>query len=154
MTQSSPVAAGPRPGGGRVAAGLGLREGEGDERAAGRQVREPALLLLVAARQQQRQRAQLLDREDQPARRACPADLLDREADRQQLAAQATVRLGERQAQDVVGGEELLDVPRELRRPVDLGRSRRDPLVGEDADRVAEHLLLLGQAVRPGVREG
>ena len=47
-------------------------------------------------------------------------------------------------------GEELLDVPRELGRPVDLGRARRDPLVGEDADGVAEVALLVGQAVGRG----
>ena len=43
--------------------------------------------------------------------------------------------LRERQAQDVVAGEQLLDVPRELGGPVDLGGARRDPLVGEDRGR-------------------
>ena len=69
-------------------------------------------------------------------------------------AAEPAVRLGERQPEDVVGGEELLDVPGELGRLVDLGGARRDLLVGQHADRVAEHLLLLGQAVGPGVRSG
>ena len=49
-----------------------------------------------------------------------------------------------------MAGEELLDVPRELGGPVDLGRPRRDPLVGEDADGVAQGDLVLGQAVRSG----
>ena len=45
-------------------------------------------------------------------------------------------------------GEELADVLRELAGAIDLGGARRDPLVGQDADRVAEQRLLLGQAVR------
>ena len=44
-------------------------------------------------------------------------------------------------------GEELLDVPRELGGPVDLGGARGDPLVGEDADGVAQRGLVLGQAI-------
>ncbi len=51
-------------------------------------------------------------------------------------------------------GEELAEVLRELAGPVDLGGARRDPLVGEDADGVAEEQLLLGQAVRPGRGRG
>ena len=140
--------------GGGIAARLGLRQGEGDERPAGGEVREPARLLLVGAGEEERQRAKLLDRQDQPAGRADAADLLDREADGQQLAAQPAVLGRERQAEDVVGGEEILDVPGKFGGPVDLGRPRRDPLVGQHTDRVAEHLLLLGQAVGPGIRRG
>ena len=120
----------------------------------GGEVREPAVLLLVGAGEEERQRAELLDREDQAARRAGAADLLDREADGQQVAAEAAVLRRERQPEDVVGGEELLDVPRELGRPVDLGGPGRDLLVGQHPDRVAEHLLLLGQAVGPGSSGG
>ena len=58
----------------------------------------------------------------------------------------------ERQGQDVVLGEEPAHVLGELGGPVDLGGARRDALVGEDADGVAEHLLLLGQAERPWAR--
>ena len=53
-----------------------------------------------------------------------------------------------RQGEDVLGGEELLEVLREGRGPVDLGGARRDPLVGEDLDCVAEVALRLGEAVR------
>ena len=67
--------------GGDVGAGLRLGQGEGDELAAGGEIREPALLLLVGAGEEERQRRQLLDGEDQAARGADPADLLDREAD-------------------------------------------------------------------------
>ena len=57
---------------------------------------------------------------------------------RQEVAAEAAVLLGERQREDVLGGEQLADVLRELAGPVDLGGARRDPLVGEHADGVAE----------------
>ena len=51
-------------------------------------------------------------------------------------------------AEDVLGGEEVLEVPRELGRPVDLGGPGRDPLTGDLADGVAELALLVGEAVR------
>ena len=55
---------------------------------------------------------------------------------------------GERQRQDVLRGEELAEVSRELAGPVDLGGPRGHALVGQHADRIAEELLLLGQPVR------
>ena len=148
------VAPRPRPGCRRVTAGLGFGQCEGDQRPPGGEIREPALLLVVVAGEQEGQRAQLLDREDQAARRARPADLLDREADVQQRAPEPSVGLGKRQPEDVMGREQLLDVPREFGGPVDLRGARRYLFVGEDADRVAEHQLLLGQAVGPGVVSG
>src|SRR5439155_26773297 len=105
------------------------------------------LLLLRRAREQQRQRAELLDREDERRRGTYAADRLDREADREQVRPDAAVLGRERQAEDVVRGEELADVRGELGRPIDLGRTRRDLLVGEEPDRVTEHELLLGQTV-------
>ena len=78
------------------------------------------------------------------------ADLLDREADGKQVATETAVLLRVRQAQDVVAGEELLDVPRELGRPIDLGSARRDPIVGEHPDRVAQRELVVGQAIGRG----
>ena len=50
-----PVAAGAGPGGRDVAACLGLGQRKGDELPAGRQIREPALLLLIGPGQEQRQ---------------------------------------------------------------------------------------------------
>ena len=96
-----------------------------------------------------RQRAELLDGQDQAGRGARPAELLDGEADAQQLPAEAAVLDRERQREDVVVGEQPPHVLGELGRSVDLGGARGDPLVGEDADRVAEHLVLFGQAVGP-----
>ena len=47
-------------------------------------------------------------------------------------------------------GEQPTEVLGELAGAVDLGRPRRDPLVGQDPDRIAEHLVLLGQAIGAG----
>ena len=96
------VADGAGPRGRRVGAGLGLGQGEGDELLAAGELREPAGLLLGRAGDADRQRAELLDGEDQPGRRAGAAQLLDREADAEQVAAEAAVLLGERQRQDVL----------------------------------------------------
>ena len=144
------VATGPGPGRRDVAAGLGLGQGEGDQLPARRPGRgTSARFCSSRAGQEERQRGQLLDGEDQPARRADPADLLDGEADGQQVATEPAVRdSGYGRARMSWLGEQLLDVPRELGRPVDLGRARRDPLVGEDPDGVAEGCLILGEAIR------
>ena len=136
-----------------VGAGLGLGQGERDELLAGRQragTSGPAAPAVPASGIGSD--AELLDGEDQPGRGARPAELLDREADRQQLAAEAAVLGRERQGQDVVVAPAARRrSSRELAGPVDLGGPRRDALVGEDADGVAEQLVLLGQAVRgPG----
>ena len=50
----------------------------------------------------------------------------------------------ERQREDVVVGEQPPHVLGELAGLVDLGGSRRDPLVRQHADGVAEHLVLVG----------
>ncbi len=54
----------------------------------------------------------------------------------------------ERQGQDVVVGQQAAQVLGELAAPVDLGGPGRDALVGQDADGVAEHLVLLGRGGR------
>ena len=66
---------------------------------------------------------------------------------RQEVAAQAAVLGRERQGEDVLGGQELAEILGELAGPVDLGGAGRDALVGEDADGVAQELLLLRQPV-------
>jgi hypothetical protein len=60
------------------------------------------------------------------------------------------VLLPERQAEQIVLGEQPAEVPWILRFGVDLGGARRDPLGDHLADRVAELDLLLAQRV--GVR--
>ena len=85
---------------------------------------------------------------DQARGRARAADLLDREAQREQVGAEAAVALRERDREDVVAREEPPDVVGPLGRPVDLGGPRGDLLVGQLADRVAQEDLLLGEADR------
>ena len=104
-------------------------------------------LLLIRTGQQERQRTERLHREDESRRRADAADRLDRQADRQEVATDPAVFDRERQAEHVVRGEELLDVPRERGRPVDLRGSGGDPLVGQQPHGVAEPELVLGQPV-------
>ena len=113
---------------------------------AGGEAREPAVLLLGRARDLDRDRPEGLDREDQARGGAGAADLLDGEAERQQVRAEAAVALLERDREDVVRREQPAHVLGPGGRPVDLGGARRDPLVGEHADGVAQELLLLGQA--------
>ena len=136
------------PCGRRVRPRLGLGQGERDELLAAGELREPACLLVVAAGQRDREAAELLDGEDEPGRRTGAAQLLHGETDRQQLPAQAAVLGRERQGEDVVIGEEPAHVLGELAGPVDVGRARRDAVIGKDADRVSQHLLLVGQAER------
>ena len=81
-----------------------------------------------------------------PGRRADAAELLDGEAQRQQVRAQAAVALLERDREDVVLREQAADVLGPGGGPVDLRRTGRDPLVGEHPDGVAQEHLLLGQA--------
>ena len=144
------VADGAGPRRGRVGPGLGLGQGEADQPLPGRQPRDPAGLLLGVAGEQDRQRAELVGRQDQPGRRARAAELLDRQADRQEIAAEPAVLLGERQRQDVLGGQQLAEVLRELAGSIDLGGARRDLLVGQDPDRLAQQRLVLGQSVGRG----
>src|SRR5215212_2007328 len=136
-----PTGASPR--GRDIATGLGLGERERDEMLAARKIRKPAVLLLPRAGEQERQAGKLLHGEDQPARRADAADLLDRETDREEVAAEPAVLIRERQAEDVVARQELLDVPRKLRGPVDVRGARPDLLVGQDPDGVAEGGLVV-----------
>ncbi len=94
--------------------------------------------------------AELLHREDQAGRGARPAELLDRQADAEQLPAEAAVLLGEREGEDVLVGQQTTEIVGEFGVPVDVGGAWRDALVGEHADGVAEHLVLLREAERPG----
>ena len=122
------VADGARARGRGIGAGLGLGQGERDEVLAGRELREPACLLLRRPGEEQRQRRELLDREDQAGRGARAAELLDREADGQQVTAEAAVLDRERERQDVLRRQQLAEVLGELGRPVDLGRAWRDTI--------------------------
>ena len=108
----------------RVGAGAGLGQRVRAQQLAGREPRQPALLLLPRARELEPERAELLHGEDQPARRADLRHLLDRDEREQRAGAGAAPLLVEEQAEDALLAEELDDVPRELVRLVDLGRPR------------------------------
>ena len=98
----------------------------------------PLLALARRAEARDRQRAEVLDHQDQRARRAGLGDLLDRDVEHQRPGAGAAVLGLERQADEVVLGEQLADVPRVLAARVDLGRARCDALGDDLADRVAQ----------------
>ena len=146
-TYASPSRAGLRADRAAVGAGRGLGERVRREVLAAREAREEAALLLVGARELDPERAELLDGEDQAARRAGLRGLLDRDERRERAGADAAVLLGEHQPEEAVLAEELDHVPRELGGVVDLGGAWRDPLAGERADEVADLALLRGQPV-------
>src|SRR4029079_7037506 len=76
-------------------------------------------------------------------------DLLDRDEREQRSRPGAADLLGEEEAEDPLVAEELDDVPRELVRRVDLGRTGRDPLARHRSNELAQLALLLAQDV-PG----
>ena len=145
MTYSSPVEPRLAAHGRGVGARAGLGERVGGKPLAGSELGQVALLLLVRPGQLETERAQLLDGDDQAARRTDLGDLLDRHERHQGGGAEAAVLLVVEDAEDPVLAEELDDVPGELGRLVDLGRARRDALARELADQLADLLLLLGQ---------
>ena len=135
---------------GRIGTGCQFRERERDQLPAGGEVGQPRPLLVIGAREDDRQRRELLDGEDEAARRIDAAQLLDRDAGGQQVGTDAAVFLRKRQAEDVLPRKEVLDVVGEFRLLVDLGGARPDLLVGQRPDRVAEEDLVLGQPERLG----
>ena len=114
---------------------------------AARELRQEPLLLLLGAGELDPERAELLDGDDQPARRADLRQLLDRHERHQRARADAAVLLVVHDAEELVLAEDLDDVPRELGRLVDLGGARRDPLARDRAHELADLALLVGQRV-------
>ena len=118
---------------------------------AGGEPRQEALLLLLGARELDRERAELLHREDQPARRADLRDLLDGHQREQRPRARSPVLLVEEEPEDAVLAKELDDVPGELVRRVDLGCARRDALARDRPHEIADLELVVAQLL-PGHR--
>ena len=145
------VADGVGPHRGGVAARLGLREREGGRPLAAGAFGQEALLQLVGAEELDRQRAELLDHQDQGRGGAGLGDLLDRHLQDQGPGAGAAVLLGEGQAEDVVLGEQLAHVPRVLAFAVDLAGARRDLLLRQPAHHVAQVARLLRDLVGAGL---
>ena len=132
---------------GRIGARARLGQRVGGERVARGEPRQEPLLLLLVPGELERERAELLHGEDQPARRADLRDLLDRDDGLERARADAAVLLVGERGEDAVLAEELDDVPRELRGLVDLGRTRRDPLARQGPYEVADLALLTCQRV-------
>jgi hypothetical protein len=90
-----------------------------------------------------RQRAELLDHQDQGAGGAGLGDLLDPDLQHQRPGPGAAVLLLEGQAEDVLLGQQLADVPGVLALAVDLPGPGSDLLDRDLADRLTEveHLL-------------
>src|SRR5258708_1098924 len=86
-----------------------------------------------------------MHRKDQRRARARLGDLLDAHADRDARAGDAAVLLWERNAEDSVFREQLLDVLWILARLVDLGRARGNAILDQLADRVPDGDLLRGE---------
>ena len=137
-------------GGAGVGAGLGLGQPEAGERPAGDEVGQPPLLLLVGAEGQDRVDAEPDAGLERDADRLVDAaELLDRDAQRGEVAAAAAVLLGDDQAEQA----ELAHRVHE-RRP---GSGARGPTaatcgatsrLGEVAHDLAEGLVVLGQLER------
>src|SRR5690606_6015957 len=74
-----------------------------------------------------------------------PAELLDGDAQRGEVATGAAVLLGEHDAEQAELTHLLHDVDREVVLDVPAGRVRRDLTLGELSHHLAEHLVLLAQ---------
>ena len=133
----------------RIRARSRLGQRVGGENLTGGEPRQEPRHLLLGPGELEPERAELLHREDEPARRTHLRDLLDRDKREERPGAGTAVLLVEQQAEDAVLAEQLDDVPRELVRLVDLGRTRRDALARERADEFADLELLVGQRL-PG----
>ena len=131
--------------------GTGLGEAEAGERAAGDQVGQPLLLLLVGAEGQDRVDAEADGRLERDAHRLVDAaDLLDRDAQEVKSPSSpiAAELLGRGEAHQPEVAHLVHDVGREVVVLVPLRGVRRDLGQGELADALAEGLVLGGQLER------
>ena len=133
-----------------VRAGVRLRQRKGGRPLAARALRQEPLLQLVGAEQLDRQRAELLDHQDQRDCRRRLRELLDRHLEHQRAGAGAAVLGVERKAEDVLVAEQLAEVLRVLVLRVDLRGARGDLLLGDLPDEVAEVLEFLGDVIDVG----
>ena len=115
-------------GGAGVRAGLGLGQAEAGERAAGDEVGQPLLLLLVGAVGQDRVDAEPdAGLEGDADRLVDAAELLDGDAERGEVAAAAAVLLGHDQAEQAELAHRVHDVDREVVLAVPLRDVRARP---------------------------
>ena len=132
-----------RPG---VGSTVGFGEAEPTERATGDEIGEPLRLLIVVAELEDRVGAEADAGRQRDAHRLIDAaELLDRHAQRCEVAAGAAVLLGEDDPEQAEVAHLPHDVDREVVLDVPPGRVRCDLALGELAHHRAEHLVLLGQ---------
>src|SRR5262249_16191815 len=131
--------------GASIGARAWLGEGVGGEPFAGGELGDPLVLLLFGACEENGQRAKLLDAEDQGGGGVGLGQLLNRQEDGKLTGSEAAVLLGKGHGQDILLGEELLHVPRELTSGVYLGSARGNTLLGNLANHVQQHFLFGGQ---------
>ena len=106
---------------GRVGARAGFRQRVGTQPLAGGEAGQVPRLLLVVSGELEPERAELLDGEDERARRAHLRHLLDRDEREERPRTEPSVLLLEEGPEDVVLAKELDHVPRKLVAFVDLG---------------------------------
>ncbi len=136
-------------GGAGVRARLRLGQPEAGQRAAGDEVGQPLLLLLVGAVGQDRVDAEADTGLQRDADRLVdPAELLDRDAQRGEVRPRAAVLLRRGQPEQAEFAHGVHDVDREMVLAVPLRHVRRDLALGEVAHDLAERLVVLGQLER------
>ena len=149
-TQVSPSQPGPGPHRGGVGAGLPLGQAVADHRLARGDRGEHLLLEVLRRRQDDRHRAELVDRRDQRGADVDPGHLLDHDAGGDRVGTLAAVGLGD------VGGVEAR--PRSSAFCASTGyresastsaANGRDLPLGDVPDRLPDRLVLVGQRVQP-----
>ena len=133
-------------GGAGVGAAVGLGESEPTERTPGDEVGQPLGLLVVGAELEDRVGAEAdAGRQRDAQRLVDAAELLDRHAQRGEVATGAAVLLGEHDAEQTELAHRPHDVDREVVVTVPLRSVRRDLGLGELAHRLTQHLVLVAQ---------
>ena len=123
----------------------GLGEPETGQRAAGHQFRQPLLLLLLGAEPVDRHRAETHPGLQRDRHRLVDlAEFLERQGQREVVAAHAAVLLRERQPEQSHLAHLGDDLVREAVLLIVFGRHRRDDGAREVGDRIAEILVFLG----------
>ena len=141
------VAVAHRPGPHRhgVAAGFGLGQRVGEHRVAAGHRWQVALAQVLRRGEQQRHRAELVDRGDQRCGRADPRHLLDHQAGRQRVGSRAAVLLRHVHGMEVGPAERVVRRLRELPACVHFRGERRDLVLAHGPHGRPEHVVLVGE---------
>ena len=130
----------------RVGSSLGFGQPERPERPTGNEVREPAIALFVIAEPEDRIGTEAdTGRQGDPHRLIHAPQLLDRNAQRCEVATAATPSLGEHDAEQPEVAHRVHHVDGEVAGAVPLGRVRSDVLLGEVSDRRPQQFVVRTQ---------